>query len=597
MIEQPGMRSPQRRARAHPGLGVLPALALALVCGACSSTEAEQPAPASAGEPVDADADAEHPASEPIVIALPQLPRKFDPLDDMEAWALRIADDLLFEGLVRRSDSGYPWAEPAIADECVIDPDYGVAMVSCHIPRGIRFHDGSELSMADVEYSLRHWLHERRSWLRQRHGLDGYARFEIVDGPRNATPEQRDRGRWVRMVFDRRDPLALEALSAIKIVPMAAHRGRASRFAQAPIGTGPMRMTVLTPDRIVLERFEQHRALRPDAPSTITFRAIDDGAAALTALRRGEVHVLAEVADNHVPVELGKPGMAGRFRAWLVSPASYDVLLWNLDKGLSADAKLRAALDAAIPRAAIARELYGSPGLPSEAPVDLHTPSELDLDALVDIKPGEPMRGGLPAFRSLQDDRDGAARAAAMLDALGWRANPRAKPGFRRRGGPLRVNLARDNHEGLPALLSEAIRTGWQSIGVRSPDSASSWRFLFAILGKGNFRVALLRLGGHSDEDLYELFHSRGANNFARVADAQLDAALREYQQARTRAERDAAKQRLAQRIAELRVVSVIHAPAHVTLASRRLGELQFIDDRPRLDSLTLDPDAVDWAR
>lgn len=593
------MRALQQRARPRPAIWARSLLSALLACTAalaCSSSDAD--GPASADPNADTDGELEPVASEPIVIALPQLPRKFDPLDDMEPWALRIADDLVFEGLVRRSSEGYPWAEPAIADRCEIDPDYGVAMVTCHIPRGIRFHDGSELSMADVEYSLRYWLNDRRSWLRQRHGLDGFVRLEIVDGPRNAEAEQRDRGRWVRVVFDRRDPLVLEVLSAIKIVPMTAHRGRASQFAKAPIGTGPMRMTTLAPDRIVLERFEDHRALRPDAPSVITFRAIDDGAAALTALRRGELHLLAEVAANHVPVELGKPGMAGRFRAWLVSPAVYDVLLWNLDKGLSADAELRAALHDAIPRAAITRKIYGSPGLPSEAPVDLHAPTEIDLHALIDIKPGEPMRGGLLAFASLDEDRRATERSAAALDQLGWKANPRAKkPGFRRRGGPLRVNLARDEHDGLPALLSEAIREAWQAIGVRAPDSATSWRFLFAMLSKGSFRVALLRLGGHSDEDLHELFHSRGANNFARVSDEQLDAALRDYQDARDRAQRDTAKQRIAQRLAELRVVSVIHAPAHVTLASRRFGALEFIDDLPRLDTLTLDPGAVEWSR
>jgi ABC-type transport system substrate-binding protein len=569
-------------------------LAALLACG-FAACEASDAGPAVDQRAASDDADIARGSSEPIVIALPQLPRKFDPLDDMEPWASRIADDLVFEGLVRRTSDRHPWAEPAIADRCELDPNYGVALVTCHIPRGVRFHDGSELTMADVEYSLRYWLHERRSWLRQRHGLSGFVRVEIVDAPRGAPAELRDRGRWVRVVFDRDDPLALEALSAIKIVPMAGHRGRAGRFARAPIGTGPMRMTTLAPDRIVLEPFEGHRAARPDAPSKITFRAIDDGAVALTALRRGEVHLLAELAANHVPVELGKPGMAGRFRAWLVSPASYDVLLWNVGKGLFADAELRTALHDAIPRAAIARRIYGSPSLPSTAPVDLHEPTPIDLHALIDIKLGEPVRGGLHWFPANEDDRIAAERSAASLERLGWRAGSQ---GLRRRsGGPLRINLIRDEHDGLPALLSEAIRGTWQAIGVRAPDTANSWRFLFAMLQNGNFRVALLRLGIRSDEDLFELFHSRGANNFARVADDRLDEALRDYQAALDRVARDAAKRRIAARLAELCVVSILHAPAHVTLASRRLGELEFIDDLPRLDTLTLDPGPVEWAR
>ncbi len=588
------MRPRQTRAWRRPR-STAAALALVLGCGSFDDGERDQD-----HEPSAVLDESDKPtASEAIVIALRQLPRKFDPLDDMEPWALRIADDLVFEGLVRRTYDRYPWAEPALADHCEIDPDYGVTMITCHIPRGIRFHDGSELSMADVEYSLRYWLHQRHSWLRQRYGLQSYARLEVVDGPRGATAEQRDRGRWVRMIFDRREPLALEALSAVKIVPEPAHRGRSDRFARAPIGTGPMRMTTLSPDRIVLERFEGYREPRPGAPDKLSFRAINDGAVALTALRRGEVHLLAEVAPNHVPVELGKPGMAGRFRAWLVSPASYDVLLWNLGKGLSADPGVRAALHDAVGRARIARELYGSPGLAIDAPVDLHAPTPLDLYALVDIKPGEPVRGGLPSFPPLDDDRRAAERAAATLDELGWRTSGRRRGATawrRRSAGPLRVNLARDNHEGQPALVSEAIRATWQAHGVRSLDSATSWRFLFAMLRKGKFRVALLHLGGPSDADLSPLFHSHGAINFAQVDDEQLDEALRDYEDAHDRVARDAAKRRVAERLAELRVVTVIHAPTHVTLANRRLGELEFIDDLPRLDTLRLDPEGLDWS-
>lgn len=576
MTEQQRMQSRARSAgRAWLGMTAL----LGIACGPLDESVDHRRASEAA------DVEVEPGSSEPIEIALPQLPRKFDPLDDMEPWALRISDDLLFEGLVRRSGAGYPWAEPALADHCEIDPDYAATMVSCHIPRGIHFHDGSELRMEDIEYSLRQG---------QRQALTGVTRIEIVDGPRNATAEQRDRGRWVRIVFDSRKPLALEALAAIKIVPAVGHRGRSGRFAQAPIGTGPMKMTTLAADRIVLERFEGYSKTKPGPPS-ITFRAIDDGAAALTALRRGEVHLLAEVAPNHVPVELGKPGMAGRFAAWLVSPAAYDVLLWNLGKGLSADAGLRAALDDAIPRARMARELYARPGLRVEAPIDLHEPMPIDLDALIDIKPGEAIRGGLPTLPVLEDDRRAGERAAAALDRLGWPAN---RSGFRRRpGGPLRVILARDEHPGLPASISEQIRGAWQSVGVRAPDSATSWRFLAWMLDSGSFRVALLRLAGPSDEDLFERFHSRGHSNFARVADSQLDAALREYQAAGDRPSRDAAKRRIAERLAELRVVSVLHAPVYVMLAARRLGELEFVDDLPRLDTLRLDPGAVDWAR
>ncbi|EDM74080.1 hypothetical protein PPSIR1_10190 [Plesiocystis pacifica SIR-1] len=534
--------------------------------------------------------------NEAVVLALPQLPRKFDPHDDLEPWAERIGDDLLFEGLVRRGGDRYPWVEPGLADRCEVDREYAVASVTCHIPEGIRFHDGSEVTMEDVEYSVRLWVLPQRSWLRERSGLATLDRVEIVDGPRGAPGRERDPGRWIRLGFDKREPLALEALTAIKIVPKAAHRGRSTRFSQQPIGTGPMRLESMDGERIVLERFEGYRegpspsACRPRGPSPFE-RSATAPTRSRPAPRGGPLPRRGR--PIHVPVELGKPGMAGRFRGWVVSPAQYDMLLWNLGKGLSADSGLRQALHDALPLSAITRDVHQSPGLGVDAPVDLHAPVAIDLDALADIKAGEPVRGGLLPLPDFEADARAQVGASMALDALEW---PVEAQGLRRRpGGPLRFILAWDGTEGRAGQTAELIREAWRSVGVAAPQSTTSWRFLLSVIQKGDFRVAMVHLGGHSDEDLYHLFHSRGAINYSRVDDELLDAALSDYRGAPDRAARDAAKARVAQRLAELRVVSVLYAPTHVVLASRRLQGVEFVDDMPRLTTLSLTPGDIDW--
>ncbi len=578
-----------------PKLRLALMLVLALT-GACSgdsgSGEADvgETSGADAAALAEAEATADPALNEAIVIGLPQLPRRFDPLDDLEPWALRISDDLVFEGLVRRTSDAYPWAEPAIADRCEVDREYAVASVVCHIPPGIRFHDGSELTMDDVVYSLGYWIDPRRVWIRQRHGLANLERIEIVDGPRSAAANERDPGRWIRLDFDKREPLALEALAALKIVPHKLHRASSTRFAQQPIGTGPMKLGSIAPDRISLERFaDYHDPERLPPSGKLVFRALDDGAQALTALRRGEIHLLAELAPVHVPVELGKPGMAGRFQAWLVSPPHYDLLLWNVGEGSLA---LRRALHDAIPFSQIAREVFMAPGLPAEAPVDLHEPTPIDLDALADIKAGEAVRGGLLAMPSLDADAKGLTAAAIGLDGQQWLL----EQGIRKKAGqPLRVTLTWDGQIGRGSSTFKLLEAAWKSVGVIVPEAVASWTYLLKLLKEGQFRVALLHMGGHSDEDLYHLFHSRGATNIARVDDAELDSALADYRGAPDRAARDAAKQRVAKRLAELRVVSLLYAPTHVTLASRRIVGLEFVDDLPRLDRLGLSPGDIDW--
>jgi len=356
-----------------------------------------------------------------------------------------------------------------------------------------------------------------------------------------------------------------------------------------------MKLTTIGQDRIVAERFaEHHDEARRTTTGKVVLRAIADGAQGLTALRRGEIHLLVEVAPIHIPVELGKPGMASRFQAWLVSPPEWDMLLWNVAAGSQADLPLRRALHDALPFSALARSVYGAPGLASEAPVDLHDPTPIDLDELADIKAGEPVRGGLLALPSLDDDARALAGAARTLDELDWPI----ERGLRQRStGQLRMTLTWDGQTGRGRSVFEQIETAWHSIGIPVPQASASWTFLISLMRKGDFRVALVHFAGHGDEDLYPLFHSRGATNLAGVDDDQLDTALSDYRAARDRAARDAAKQRIAARLAELRVVSILHAPAQVLLATRRLGDIEFIDDMPRLDVLHLSPDAIDWHR
>jgi hypothetical protein len=284
--------------------------------------------------------------------------------------------------------------------------------------------------------------------------------------------------------------------------------------------------------------------------------------------------------------------MSGRFTAWLVSPPHYDLLLWNLGAGAQEHLPLRQALHDALPLSALTREVYGAPGLPIAAPVDLHEPTAIDLDALEDILAGEPVRGGLLALPSLDDDAIALAGAAAALDALDW---PIVKGIRQRPGGWLRMTVTWDGHTGRPAAIVGRIKAAWEAIGVVVPEATASWTYVLVLLRDGEFKTAMLHLGGHTDEDLYQLFHSRGGSNFSRVADEELDRALTDYRGAPDRAARDAAKQRIAERLAALRVVSILRAPANVLLASRRVTGIEFVDDIPRLDRLGLTPGDIDW--
>ncbi len=522
--------------------------------------------------------------SENLSIAVRQLPRSLDPLGDLEPWAARAADDLVFEGLTRRSEKGAPWGEPALADRCVVDIEHGGRAVNCHIPRERYFHDGQEVEVADVVYSLEFWLDRRRASLRHRHGLGGLKSIEVVDGPR----EDRDQGRWVRVGFSRAEPLILELIAAMKIVPRRRRRGRENEFRTSPVGTGPMRVTTLSSERWIFERVDDW--LRPErsaiALAGLELRQVNDGAQGLTLARRGEVHILDRVAQTHIPVELGKPAMHARFEAWLVSPPRFDCLLYNMANGLQAGPRLRRALDAAIPRAALERDVYAAPGLTVRAPVDLHDPAPIDLKTLIDARSDDQGRAGLPNWLDPIDDEHGRIGAALTLDTLGWKLEREVR---RKPGGNLRLALMWDGRTGRAERVSKAIRGQWRALGIQTPEATATWNYLMTLMGRGEFDIAMMRMTQHTDADLYPYFHSRGELNLAGVADGELDRALESYRTAVGQAERRAAKEDVAERLSKLQVASVLYAPAHVMLVARRVRGLEFEDDLPRLDKLGLE--------
>jgi ABC-type transport system substrate-binding protein len=577
----------------------------------CGDDESGAPSDGDAATPAAYDeADApvvsvavEHDAT--VVVAVRRLPSSLDPGAELDPWGQRIVDDLVFEGLTApaRGDAGEeaPFVEPAIADTCVLHAAAGLkepSHVYCHLRPGVQFHDGKPVTIDDVLASLEHWTDARRGSLRQRHGLAGLAKVEIVAKPPasavigvgpGAAAVGGDDGRWIHVAFDHGEPLALERIAAMKIVPKAKRR---ASMARAPVGTGPMRVRAFEPERLELERSEHAR--RTSGAKAIVFELVPDGAAALVRMRRGDVHVLAELSPSHVPDELGKPGMVPRFRAWRLTPPRWDLLFFNVRRGPQAKLEVRAALSNALPRMALANALDAMPPSPSAAPVDTSDPVEIDLQALADAKAGADWgMFGLPKRTDPQRDEAALEQARAALGSLGWRMDRGA---LRKRDDSLRIVLMWDQSPGASTTVANALRKSWRALGVQVPQVTASFAYLLGLMHKGEFDVALGRLATRSDADLFAYFHSKGAANVPGIADAELDRALEAYRSAPTLAARKAARTRVAERIAALHPVAVLHAPTELMLVSRRVTALEFVDDLPRLDTLALTP-ASTWSK
>ncbi len=583
-------RGPGRVAAAGWLLGRALVLALGLGgigCGMGGGRTLDEAAPEQSETPAVADAER---GDGTLVVAVRRLPESLDPMADLDPWGQRVVDDLVFEGLVRAVGDSAPFVEPALADDCVLVPAAAPKHAWCHLRADQRFHDGAAVTPQDVHDALSAWLDPRRDALRARHGLDALRRVELADGPPSGARAgaRADPGKWVHIEVDRAEPLLLERIAAMKVWPKGKRRG--SGFSRAPIGTGPMRVASFDAESLVLEAAPQAR--RSAAVARLRLETVTDGAQALVRLRRGDVHLAFELPAAFVPRELGKPGMAARFSAWLLTPPRYDLLLYNVRKGPLASRELRAALDRALPRVALARAQGAMPAASVRAPVDTLAPVEIDLAGLHEAKAAADWGAhGLPARAGDDDDAEAITAAAAQLDAIGWRIDRGVR---RRKDTTLRLVLMWDGAGGRSGETASAVRRAWQRVGVTVPQATASFAYLLGLMRDGSFDVALARLSTATDADLWPYFHRRGPYNIPGVADDELDRALDDYRAAADAAARREAQARVAARLEALGVASVLFAPSELVLASRRVQALTWRDDLPALDRLAL-ADAQTW--
>ncbi len=158
----------------------------------------------------------------------------------------------IFDGLVALSPSLN--VVPAIAETwtvCQAGTTYDF-----HLRPDVRFHDGTELTVEDVAYSIRRLLAPDAhrglafSYLTSIEGALDYAsgKAETLTGVEVVDEDT------IEIRLERPYPSFLEvlAMSDVSIVPRRAIEGRAAEFARSPVGTGPFRVDVWNDDMLRL---------------------------------------------------------------------------------------------------------------------------------------------------------------------------------------------------------------------------------------------------------------------------------------------------------------------------------------------------------
>lgn len=282
-----------------------------------------------------------------------------------------------------------------------------------HLRSGVRFHDGRPFTARDAAASLERALHDPQT------KLSGY--LVAVAGIRVLDPET------LEITTSRPYPILLNKLAFVPIVP-----ADAPATITRPIGTGRYQFAGYLPGgAIQLRGFAGHWA-GPPPFAEAELRFVGDNGARLQALLDGSVDLVHEVAPTDAARLAAAPGLRLAARSGLL------VLYLHLrmDAPPFDDPRVRRAVDLAIDRERLVRELLAGQGTPAGQMV---TPQvfgyepELKPRATADVAEarrllaaaGHP--GGLDLDLEFRVGRE-VGPLVAQLAAAGIRVRPVARP-------------------------------------------------------------------------------------------------------------------------------------------------------------------------
>lgn len=216
------------------------------------------------------------------------------------------------------------------------------------IRSGVRFHDGSLLTVDDVVFTFERFLVE-----------DGNPWYQFGGGARNRIAGVEAVGAdRVRIHLTDPDRFFINRIAANRfysVIPRHAQDMPYEQFIRTPIGTGPYRVVDVVADDFV--RFEAHPDYWEGAPAAevVMVRAVPELSTRLAGLASGEFHIIDYVSPDAMPTvaSFGNASVA-------VAPQeNIRMLVFQLDHPVVSDARIRRAMGLAIDRQLILEALWG----------------------------------------------------------------------------------------------------------------------------------------------------------------------------------------------------------------------------------------------
>jgi peptide/nickel transport system substrate-binding protein len=391
-----------------------------------------------------------------LVMIIESSPADLDPRVGLDAPSERI-DTLIFDDLLTRDD--HLNVQPQLAESWEIpDPQTYIF----HLRRGVKFHDGRDLTSRDVKWTFDSLLEGK---IRSTKAA-AYRLVDRVDAPDDFS-----------VVFHLKEPFAtlLWNLSggAIGIVPY----GSGSEVTGHPIGSGPFRFVSAEQDKeVVIERNDGYWGDKPKL-QRVRFAIVPDTTTRALELRKGSADIAINALTGDLELALERESNLQVLHA---HGTELSYLAFNTRDPILKDARVRQAVAYAIDRQPIIHYLLRDLARPADS---LLPPESWAYD---------------PELTHYDHDPE---RARQLLEEAGY---PPVN------GVRFHLTMKTSTQEStrlLAAVLQQQLREVGIALDIRTFESAT----FFADVTRGAYQMHSLRwVGGNEDPDMFEyVFHTR----------------------------------------------------------------------------------------
>jgi peptide/nickel transport system substrate-binding protein len=412
---------------------------------------------------------------------------------DTSAFRLR---ELVFDGLVEMQPD-YTVA-PSLAESWE-NPDELTWVFK--LREGVKFHNGDELTAADVKYTFDTILDEEFA-SPSRAFFTPITAVEVLDDY------------TVQFTLDQPYGPFLSYLT-MGIVPQAVAEADPEAFANNPVGTGPFMLTEWRRgDSISLAANEEYWNGAPLLDG-IEMNVVPDNSARVVALEAGDLDLVQSPLS---PQDVKRMETTDGFVVNRTPAAGYTYVNLNCADPVLQDVTVRRALSHLVNREDITAAIYEGIGQIAKGP----------------IPPGMwAYTDDLPAY-----DYD-PEMAAQLLDEAGWTVGD---DGMRAKDGePLQITVRTHSEDPDRRQVIEVLQAEFMNVGIQADTNVVEWPSYFADVQNGDYQVGVvgwLNLA-NPDQALYRQFTIDGAANYGKCNDEELDALIKE---ARATLDQDAAK-------------------------------------------------------